>query len=462
MNARSVVAGLVVLALAVPTVGAVHGSDQHQAGCGSGVPQTVAEETGVRVDPSDDCGVSYDSDGNDVTVSATFDHVRIDSWSYPHSIVEAVPSSIDLQEGLEHPLRAFVADLDAAADRLGIEDTTDREAEVWMDGSGTHLAVEDEQADVPWPRDPLTGQQLIDHERVHVPARFSVSTADVVAFLDRTCRERVDADVCPEHIIQAAPASPPTLTVNFAVEAGGTGGIGDRLSVAGAAAGDRIVATQGTAPSARSDGADGATPIERGETAASASEADLDPIPQPAETLPTIAVATALLVALGALAGYRRLEGDEILEHSLRHRIYDYILENPGTTVQELADALEVDYSTAKHHASVLKDFDLVHRRTQGRVTHYFENHGAYDAFEKEAIPLLRDGTSAEIAQVVRDHPNITPSAVARRLDVDPSTVKWHVDKLRSADILDVEPLDGRSIGLDVPEPARELVDRWA
>lgn len=169
-----------------------------------------------------------------------------------------------------------------------------------------------------------------------------------------------------------------------------------------------------------------------------------------------------LLSLIGAVALYRRLRAGRVLDHPLRSRVYDHIKAHPGITTQELSDRLGVDYSTARHHADVLVEFDLVHTRRDGRIRHLFENHGTYGTFEKRAIPLLREGTSARIARLVHDHPGIRPTDVARRLEVDPSTVKWHLDKLREAELVDAEPLDGRSFGLVVPDAARDVVGRWA
>lgn len=462
MNARSVIAGLAILALVLPSVSAVHGSDAHRVGCGDGVQASAGDQAEVTAEPGEDCGATYDSSDQDVSATATVGRVVVDNAAYPTSLSDIVPKEAGLDDGIEHPLRSFLATLDSALDDASEEVPHGSAPDVWADDAGVHVAADGEQADVRWPRDPLTGRKLMDDEHVYVPTRYRVSSDDVLAFLDRTCRAVLDDAACPAIFGHHGPVAPPSVSVGAGLGDAGTDGtsvfvVSRALGASGV--GPRSAAT---APPARLDL--DAAPTARtggGEAPPETSRAASDPAPVPGEALPVVTVATAALVALGALAGYRRLKDGEILEHSLRHRIYDYILENPGATVQEISDALGVDYSTADHHASVLHDFDLIHRREQGRVSHYFENHGTFDAFEKEAIPLLRNGTSSRIARIVRDNPKITPSAVARKLDVDPSTVKWHVDKLQGADLLDKEPLDGRSIGLEVPQPARDLVDRW-
>lgn len=462
VNARSVVAGLAILALVLPTVSAVHGSDAHRVGCGDGVQASAADQAEVTVEPGDDCGASYDSSDQDVTVTATLGKVVVDNPAYPTTLSDAVPNDAGLDDGIEHPLRSFLSTLDAVLDNASEAAPHGSNPDVWADAAGVHVAASDEQTDVPWPRDPLTGRKLMDHERVYVPTRYEVSSDDVVAFLDRTCRSVLDDATCPAVFGEQGPVEPLSVTVGVGLGEAGTDGASTFVAWRIDGASGPGPRSDGTAPVARFD-LDAAPTVRTGdgEAASDAGRAASEPAPVPSEALPVATVATLALVALGAFAGYRRLKDGEILEHSLRHRIYDYILDNPGATVQEISDALGVDYSTADHHASVLHDFDLIHRREQGRVSYYFENHGTFDAFEKEAIPLLRNGTSSRVARIVRDNPMITPSAVARKLDVDPSTVKWHVDKLQSADLLDKEPLDGRSIGLEVPQPARDVVDRW-
>lgn len=463
MKARSVVAVLAMLALILPSVAAVHGSDRHEAGCGDGAEGSVAGQAGLTVEPGDDCGATYDGSDREVKITLTLERLRVDAGAYPTSVSDSVPSTVDLDEGIAHPLRSFISALDAAFEEVDEAAPAGSSPDVWADDHGVHLAAGGEQADVPWPRDPLTGRTLVDEERVHVPTAYRVESEDVIAFLDRGCREALDGAPCPASVLGQAPVSPPSVSAGVGIGDAGTDGMAALVSARIAGDTGPAARSTGTAPPARIDGGAAATAgAGDAETAGGPGRAAAEPAPVPSEALPMVTVATAALIALGVLAGYRRLKDGEILEHSLRHRIYDYILENPGATVQEMADTLGVDYSTADHHASVLHDFDLIHRREQGRVTYYFENHGTFDAFEKEAIPLLRNGTSSRIARVVRENPQITPSAVARKLDVDPSTVKWHVDKLQGADLMDSEPLDGRSIGLEVPETARDLVDRWA
>lgn len=462
VNARSVVAGLAILALVLPSVSAVHGSDAHHVGCGDGVEASPVDQAEVTVEPGDECGATYDSSDQDVTVTATLGKVVVDNPAYPTTLSDSLPNDAGVDDGIEHPLRSFLSNLDAALDNVSKETPAGENPEVWADAAGVHVAAKGEQADVAWPHDPLTGRKLIDHEHVYVPTRYQASSDDVVAFLDRTCREILDDATCPAIFGEQGPVTPPSVIVGLGLGEAGTDGTPNFVAWRVATEGAPELRAGGTAPSAPFDlDAAPAGRVGDDEVAYGSGRAASEPSPVPSEALPVATVATAAIVALGAFAGYRRLKDGEILEHSLRHRIYDYILENPGATVQEISDALGVDYSTADHHASVLHDFDLIHRREQGRVSYYFENHGTFDAFEKEAIPLLRNGTSSRIARIVRDNPKITPSSVARKLDVDPSTVKWHVDKLRSADLLDTEPLDGRSIGLEVPQPARDVVDRW-
>lgn len=464
MDVRYIVALSVTVLLVLPGAAAVHGEDEHRAGCQDGVSQDVEGVASVDVDPGDDCGVSYDSGDDEIRVTPTFDRFQVSVTDYPYVTSGLVPNYVSPAEGVEHPVGAFLRAVDETLVELGVAPDN---ADVRATDEALVIEAEDQQAEVEWPEDPRTGEKLLDDDRIYVPPSYQTSSDEQIQTgletLQGLCSTNGPEPACSAVDDVSAPAMVPTVTVGYRVSNVSLGGTPIRLPGTGSGApmteSSSTDALNGLPHTASRPGSDAATPDSAARVAASSPGSSLA---LPGDDGTVVAAATVVvLTALGAAVLYRRLTSEDVLDHPLRSEVFEYIKEHPGVTTQELSEALDVDYSTAGHHVSVLGDFDLVHAQSAGRVTHYFENHGTFDAIEKEAIPLLREGTSAEIARIVGDEPRITSSAIARKLDVDPSTVKWHADKLRNAGVLESEPLDGRSIGFVVADQARDVVEQW-
>lgn len=465
MHGRSTLALVAITILAAPIAAAAPHSGGPYVTCPGEVTVDAEGYAGAEVDPAQGCGVGYDPGSNRAQADVTYEQVRVSVWGFLLSGLD-LPTSYELGDDVDHPLDVFLAELDDLAEEL--PDSAPQSAPaVTMDDDGIHVATGETRHDVPWPRDPVTGNPMMGPDEIFVPEEYTVSTDETydrgVALLISLCRSHAE-DTCAMVPTPELPEPVPDVTADFRVADLGPGTVTRSFVPATIATERRHDPDPGVR--ARVPDADGdvVSGISAGQPTTSAGSGSLASAPSRVARDPVASGGVALLAvlgSLGAIALFRRLKENDVLDHPLRSEVFTYICDHPGVTVQEVSDALEVDYSTARHHAAVLLEFGLVNKRCQGRITHYFENHGTYGSFEKEVIPLLRDGTSGEIARLVQDNPGITPSALARRLEVDPSTVKWHLDKLRDADVVDAEPLDGRSLGLVVPEAARDTVDRW-
>lgn len=476
MLGRTLVAALVVAVAFAPLASApahvtTPGQDSQDAGVqcpdrihGEAGPQAGQEPVAsATVESGDDCGVRYDHSEGTLYVSPSFERaeVALADWIYrlggPHSLDDA-------EDGIGHGADWLLGETQAKlAGALPVAGTQNGE-QVWMDEEGLHVFAHGQHQTVPWVE--VLGYQPVDEENVYAPTEVHTSSTELLQRIVEVLREQTASEADPvweaweaAGIVEAAPE----VVLHYHVgdvdarDPAPSFGLADPTERTGRAL---PAGTPSQAASSTDDAT--ATSDDRGAgdgVATQLAETIRRPLQRP--SVGAVMAAAVAAAILAVIVGYRRLTSGKVLENTIRARIFEHIKEHPGVTTQEIADALEVDYSTASHHVGVLKEFDLVHSRKQGRITHFFENHGTYGNFEKDAIPLLREGTSSEVARLVRDNPGIRPAAVARSLDVDPSTVKWHVDKLKDADLVDAEPLDGRSVGLMVPEKARDVVDRW-
>lgn len=169
------------------------------------------------------------------------------------------------------------------------------------------------------------------------------------------------------------------------------------------------------------------------------------PTTDPGQAL-SITVYLAPLSGLVAFLLYRRLTRDEVLDNELRSRILKIVTDEPGTTPSDLTDTLDVSIAGVLYHVRVLVKHDyLLARRADGRITLFAK--GANDRDEHDLFSSMQSRAKRAVLDVVFENPGIGLSEAARRLDKDPSTVKYHADALIERGLIaDVSEGHGRSL----------------
>lgn len=100
-----------------------------------------------------------------------------------------------------------------------------------------------------------------------------------------------------------------------------------------------------------------------------------------------------------------------VLEFTRRKRILDYVLQNPGANVREVARNTGTATGTVRHHLSILQRHGHLVARAHGATLRLFENHGKYDATWTEVV-LLREAALCELHAWLQDHPASSQKAV--------------------------------------------------
>lgn len=149
----------------------------------------------------------------------------------------------------------------------------------------------------------------------------------------------------------------------------------------------------------------------------------------------------SLLASLGGafgLAGYARVQGEEILEHPGRLEVYERIKADPGMHFQDIAGRVDFGASTLNYHLRVLERNDYVTRVKDGRYVRFFDaKSGAYSRDRKQAASTLRNATTAAIASFIVQNPGVVQRDLAKEFGIAPSTVSWHVDRLRKEGLVE-------------------------
>ncbi len=138
------------------------------------------------------------------------------------------------------------------------------------------------------------------------------------------------------------------------------------------------------------------------------------------------------------MGGYARVQGEAVLNHKARRRIYDAIQENPGLSITDLGELAGCSGSTLNYHLRVLEKNDLVISQRDGRYLRFFDRaSGLYANGRKTVVSALRNDTTAAIAGAILHNPGVAQCDLAEAFEIAPSTVNWHIQRLMGAGLVD-------------------------
>jgi DNA-binding transcriptional ArsR family regulator len=140
----------------------------------------------------------------------------------------------------------------------------------------------------------------------------------------------------------------------------------------------------------------------------------------------------------GLLAGYARVQGQEVLEHPGRQEVYERVKAAPGINFVQLSEQVAFGSSTLNYHLRVLEKNEYITSVKDGRYLRFFDRQaGTYSGSRKTQVSALRNTTTAAMARHIRDHPGVAQCDLAAAFGVTASTVNWHMTRLTGAGLVD-------------------------
>ncbi|MHA1721333.1 MAG: winged helix-turn-helix transcriptional regulator [Promethearchaeota archaeon] len=136
--------------------------------------------------------------------------------------------------------------------------------------------------------------------------------------------------------------------------------------------------------------------------------------------------------------GVHRLTMEEVLENEFRNQILNLIIENPGIHYSEILRAVDTTSSNLAWHLDILETYKIISKKRVGRFLifyPYIEN----NPFANFDINLAKSKTTLDIFQIIGDNPGIYQYQIAKRMDLNRKTVKYHLDKLESSKLIKIE-----------------------
>lgn len=153
-----------------------------------------------------------------------------------------------------------------------------------------------------------------------------------------------------------------------------------------------------------------------------------------------VAGAGALLGVAGvAVWGVTRFrDTEEVLRHEIRSKIYRYVQDHVGASLKDITEALGLSTTNAVWHLRKLEDTGLLRgRKVNGAKVYYPTSGGVHARDLSVAGAALTSGNARAILDVIARHPGVHQREVARLLAINHGTVRWHLQKLRNAALLE-------------------------
>lgn len=156
-----------------------------------------------------------------------------------------------------------------------------------------------------------------------------------------------------------------------------------------------------------------------------------------------IGLGGAGLVALAGLAyylgvgGLRHIDKHNVLDHPMRQSLLDIVEGEPGVHLRELAQRHETAVTNTQWHLRKLEMAGLVKtQKVQGRRLYYPTRGGA--AVKEQAVQnaTMQNPNARRILTYLDGHPGTNQRSLAEALEMNPGTVRWHLRKMESANMV--------------------------
>ncbi|MEA3203710.1 MAG: hypothetical protein QOI63_1389 [Thermoplasmata archaeon] len=163
------------------------------------------------------------------------------------------------------------------------------------------------------------------------------------------------------------------------------------------------------------------------------------------------------LAGLSGMAGFSRIEDDDILKHPMRAQVFQVIQGNPGIHASELGRRMGTGWGTIVHHLDKLEKGRLVAVRKVNNQKCYFEAGGKVSRQDMAVAGAVRGDSANRITSYVAAHPMTSQKALAGDLGISPALASFHVKKLVGMGVLD-KVRSGKETLLTTTDALRRIV----
>jgi DNA-binding transcriptional ArsR family regulator len=131
---------------------------------------------------------------------------------------------------------------------------------------------------------------------------------------------------------------------------------------------------------------------------------------------------------------------NDLLALGVKRKIYDLILKNPGLHLREISRKLRIPKTSLRHHLRYLEKNKLIITNFENRYKrHYILDENGQK--EKEILSLFRQEVPRNILVYLLFCTWGSKIELSRALEKYPSTIEFHLKKLKKAGIIRIDPI---------------------
>lgn len=136
----------------------------------------------------------------------------------------------------------------------------------------------------------------------------------------------------------------------------------------------------------------------------------------------------------------KRIKARDKRTRAIRRRISGIIMQNPGLHLSKIAELLDMSIP--------LTDYHLTHMEKHGELTSVKDDRGYYKRYylatsgigiqDKKVLEVLQKKIPLQIVVFLLQHSYLKHKEILKRLDIAPSTLSYHINRMVESEILEV------------------------
>ncbi|TFH29062.1 MAG: winged helix-turn-helix transcriptional regulator, partial [Promethearchaeota archaeon] len=143
---------------------------------------------------------------------------------------------------------------------------------------------------------------------------------------------------------------------------------------------------------------------------------------------------------IGLELGPHRLSMEEVLENNFRNTILNFIIDQPGIHYSELLRLVDTSSSNLAWHLDILENYKIILKKRVGRFLIFYP-YLDKNPFAEFDPTIIKSKTTLDIFQIIGDNPGIIQVRIAKRMDLNRKTIKYHLDKLQTAGLIEIKKI---------------------
>ncbi|MBI2077514.1 MAG: winged helix-turn-helix transcriptional regulator [Euryarchaeota archaeon] len=133
---------------------------------------------------------------------------------------------------------------------------------------------------------------------------------------------------------------------------------------------------------------------------------------------------------------FSRINGNRILDNDVRSKVHEAILHNPGITIKEITQVLDIGWGTAIYHLKRLESERLVVSERHRQFRRFFKNGGGIVNDAKVAFAELKNPTTHRLATALLDRPGSAQKDLCEALGISAPLAHKYLARMEDANLL--------------------------